>query len=148
MKEVRLYTDGAWSPKRGVGGWGAILVYDDDERELSDGEPNTSQNRMELRAAIEGLRALTEPCRVSVVADSTYVVNPFTKGWLAEWERRGWKKANRKPVLNQHLWEELLIQVERHQVTWSWVRGHDGHAYNERAHALATAACATVSPPL
>jgi ribonuclease HI len=142
MNEVDLYTDGAWSRKRGVGGWGAILVDDDDERELSGGEPKTSQNRMELRAAIEGLRALTEPCRVSVYSDSRYVVNPFNKDWLAEWERRGWKTTKRKPVLNKDLWEELLTQAEIHEVTWSWVKGHDGNIYNERAHALATAACA------
>jgi ribonuclease HI len=148
MKEVDLYTDGAWSRKRGgAGGWGAILVDRDRDRELSGGEPKTTQNRMELRAVIEGLRALEEPCRVSVYADSTYVVKAFTEDRLAGWVRRGWKKANRKPVLNQGLWEELLTQSDLHEVTWSWVKGHDGNIYNERADALAKAACATISPP-
>ena len=148
MKEVDLYTDGACSRKRGgAGGWSAILVYRDHERELSGSEPKTTHNRMELRAVIEGLRALEEPCRVSVYSDSTYVVKAFKEDRLAGWERRGWKTVNRKPVLNQDLWEELLTQADLHEVTWSWVKGHDGDIYNERADALATAACATISPP-
>lgn len=113
---------------------------------MSGSEPATTHNRMELRAVIEGLRALAEPCRVSVYSDSTYVVKAFNEERLAGWERLGWKTVNRKPVLNQDLWKELLTQVALHEVTWSWVKGHDGNIYNERADALATAACATLSP--
>jgi ribonuclease HI len=146
MKEVSLYTDGAYSRKRGTGGWGAILVDVNHERELSCSEPDTTHNRMELRAVIEGLRALKEPCRVSVYSDSEYVVKAFNEDRLAKWKRRGWKTENRKPVLNKDLWEELLTQVERHYVTWSWVKGHAGNIYNERADALATAAYASITP--
>jgi ribonuclease HI len=148
MKEANLHTDGACSRKRGcAGGWSAILVYRDHELELSGSESKTTHNRMELRAVIEGLRALEEPCRVSVYSDSMYVVKAFTEARLARWERRGWKTVNRTPVLNQDLWEELSAEADLHEITWSWVKGHDGDIYNERADALATAACAIVSPP-
>lgn len=119
---------------------GAILVYVGHERTLSGGEPKTTNNRMEQRAVIEGLRALKEPCRVEVYSDSKYVVSAFVKDWFSMWERNGWKSASRKPVRNKDLWEELLTQAEIHEVTWSWVPGHTGNVYNERAHALATAA--------
>jgi ribonuclease HI len=118
-------------------------VYGDRERKLSGGEPKTTNNRMELRAVIEGLRALKEPCRVSVFSHSQYVVKAFNEDWFAGWERRGWTKVNRRPVRNKDLWEELRIQAEHHAVTWEWVEGHAGSIYNERAHALAAAACAT-----
>jgi ribonuclease HI len=142
MKEVSLHTDGACSGNPGPGGWGAILVYGDHERKLSGSERKTTNNRMELRAVIEGLRALKEPCRVSVYSDAQYIVNAFNKDWFAGWQSRGWKTVKRKPVLNKDLWEELLAQAEHHEATWAWVEGHAGNIYNERAHALAVAACA------
>ena len=139
---VDLYTDGACSRKRGgVGGWSAVLVYPSHTRELSGCEEKTTHNRMELRAVIEGLRALEEPANVAVYSDSTYVVKAFTENRLAVWQRRGWQTVNRTPVLNRDLWVELLTQTRLHDVTWSWLKGHNGDTYNERADALATAAC-------
>jgi ribonuclease HI len=111
LKEVALYTDGSCSGNPGPGGWGVILVYGDHERTLSGSESKTTNNRMELRAVAEGLRALTEPCRVSVYSDSRYVVNAFNKDWFAMWERNGWKTVSRKPVRNKDLWEELRTQI-------------------------------------
>lgn len=139
MKKVELYTDGACSGNPGPGGWGAILIYQGHERELSGGEPETTNNRMELMAAIEGLRALKHMCEVSLYTDSTYVKDGMTK-WLAGWKAKGWKTAAKKPVKNQDLWELLDQQVQRHKVEWHWVKGHDGHPMNERADQLAVAA--------
>ena len=135
--EVQLFTDGACSGNPGPGGWGAILRYGDEERELFGGEPATTNNRMELRAVIEGLNALTRPMRVDVVSDSEYVMKGATQ-WMAGWKTRGWRTADKKPVKNVDLWQALEAAMARHHgVRWQWVRGHDGHVENERADALA-----------
>tara|TARA_B100001540_G_scaffold231289_2_gene205475 strand:- start:7367 stop:7831 length:465 start_codon:yes stop_codon:yes gene_type:complete len=136
LKYVEIYTDGACRGNPGPGGWGALLRYGDKEKELYGGEPATTNNRMELRAAIEGLRALAQPCRVKLTTDSTYVRNGITS-WLAGWKRKGWKTAARKPVKNVDLWQALDEQNQRHEVQWEWVKGHSGHAENERADELA-----------
>ena len=139
MKQVTLYTDGACSGNPGPGGYGAILVYGRKEKELSGGEPLTTNNRMELLAAIVGLEALKEACDVRLVSDSKYLVDAIQKGWLDQWQANGWKKADRKPVLNPDLWQRLLVQLNRHSVTFEWIKGHAGHPFNERCDALATA---------
>lgn len=141
MKDVELFTDGACSGNPGPGGWGAILRYRGVEKELSGGEANTTNNRMELSAAIEGLAALKEPCRVTLTSDSKYLTDGITKGWARSWKRNGWRKADKKPALNADLWERLLFQMDRHDVTIVWVKGHAGHPENERCDALAVAQC-------
>jgi ribonuclease HI len=136
VKQVQVYTDGACSGNPGPGGWGAVLRFGDKERELCGGADNTTNNRMELTAAIEGLRALNEPCEVVLTTDSTYVKDGITR-WLANWKKNGWKTAAKKAVKNQDLWQELDHQTSRHTVQWQWVKGHSGHPENERADALA-----------
>ena len=138
---VDLVGDGACSGNPGPGGWGAILRWRGHEKELSGGAPDTTNNRMELTAAIEGLNALRREATVRVTTDSTYVRDGITK-WLPQWKRRGWKTAEKKPVKNEDLWRALDTAAQRHSVTWHWVRGHDGHPENERADALARAAIA------
>lgn len=138
MKHVDIYTDGACRNNPGKGGWGAILVYRGIEKELSGGEAMTTNNRMELTAVIAALDSLREPCEVTLTSDSKYVVDAVTKGWAASWRARGWKKADRSPALNPDLWERLLALLELHDVTFVWVKGHDGHPYNERCDKLAT----------
>ena len=134
---VEIYTDGACSGNPGPGGWGAVLQYGDHERELSGGEAErTTNNRMELMAAIRALESLTRPVGVRLHTDSTYVRNGITK-WLAGWERNGWLTSDRQPVKNADLWQRLATAVERHEVEWLWVKGHDGNPGNERADALA-----------
>ena len=123
MKKVYLYTDGACSGNPGPGGWGAILKFGSDEKELSGGEVQTTNNRMELTAVIEGLSALKEPCRVEAASDSTYVVHAVEKGWLQNWQRKGWRKANNSPVLNDDLWKRLLPLLNTHKVTFHWIKG-------------------------
>ena len=140
-KHVDLYTDGACRNNPGPGGWGAILVYRGVEKELSGGEPLTTNNRMELMAVIRGLTQLKESCDVTVYSDSKYVVDSIEKGWVRSWEKSGWKrKPGSTPVPNTELWQILLEQLARHQVSFVWVRGHNGHAYNERCDKLATGA--------
>lgn len=139
MKHINLYTDGACRGNPGRGGWGAILVFEGHEKELSGGEKSTTNNRMELTAAIEGLRAIKYPCEVTLTSDSKYLVDAIEKNWLVSWKRKGWKKADGKPVLNIDLWQALDEELTRHKVTFVWVKGHEGHAYNERCDALATA---------
>ncbi len=139
MKQVTIYTDGACSGNPGAGGWGAILDYNGKRKELSGAEAQTTNNRMELTAVIEGLRALKEPCSVLVVTDSQYVVNSIEKGWAKSWKANGWRKKDRKPALNPELWDALLDLLAQHEVRFQWIRGHDGHPENERCDALAVA---------
>ena len=138
MKHVSIYTDGACRGNPGKGGWGAVLVYGSVEKELSGGEAETTNNRMELTAAIEALSALREPCLVTLTSDSKYMVDAVTLGWAESWRAHGWKKADRSPALNPDLWERLLELLRIHQVTFVWVKGHNGHPYNERCDRLAT----------
>jgi len=133
---VEMWTDGACKGNPGVGGWGAWMRFGDQEKELWGGEAATTNNRMELTAVIEGLRALKRPCRVTLHVDSTYVMNGLTK-WLPGWKRNGWLTGERKPVKNKELWQALDTEAQRHHVTWVWVKGHAGDPGNERADALA-----------
>lgn len=139
MKEVTVFTDGACSGNPGPGGWGAILRFGEHEKELSGGEAETTNNRMELSAVIAALSALKEPCRVTVVTDSKYVSDAVTLGWAEGWRRKGWKRAGGAPAQNPDLWERLLELLEIHTVTFRWVKGHDGHPENERCDRLAVA---------
>ncbi|GJD56239.1 ribonuclease HI [Methylobacterium dankookense] len=138
---VRIYTDGACSGNPGPGGWGAILLYGDTERELSGGEGFTTNNRMELLAAIEALEALKRPCRVDLFTDSQYLRQGVT-AWIHNWKARGWLTADRKPVKNEDLWRRIDAARQRHDVTWHWVKGHASDPLNNRVDALAVAAMA------
>ena len=139
MKHVYIYTDGACRGNPGPGGWGAILVYNGHEKELSGGHPETTNNRMELTAVITALATLKEPCEVTLTSDSKDVIDGITKGWARSWKAKGWIKGDKTPALNPELWDQLLTQVDRHKVEFVWVKGHAGHPYNERCDALATA---------
>lgn len=136
LKTVEIYTDGACLGNPGPGGWGALLRYGERERELSGGDPDTTNNRMELMAAIMALEALTEPCVVILHTDSQYVRNGMTT-WLPGWLKRNWQTAGRAPVKNRDLWERLYLATQRHTVEWRWVKGHSGHPENERVDQLA-----------
>ncbi len=136
MKQVTVYTDGACRGNPGPGGWGAVLEHNGRSREIRGGEADTTNNRMELTAAIRALEALKQPCRVDLYTDSVYVKNGITE-WLPGWRSRGWRTAAKKPVKNQDLWMQLDALAGRHDVRWHWVKGHAGHAGNERADALA-----------
>ena len=138
MKHVDIFTDGACRGNPGRGGWGAVLVYKGVEKELSGGEPMTTNNRMELSAVIAALSALREPCEITLTSDSKYVVDAVTKGWARSWQARGWIKPDKSPALNPDLWEKLLKLLDYHDVTFVWVKGHAGHPYNERCDKLAT----------
>ncbi len=140
MKSITIYSDGACSGNPGPGGYGVVMVAGERRLELARGFRRTTNNRMEILAVIAGLEALKRPSRVEVVSDSQYVVNAIQKGWLASWRRNGWRKADKSPAANVDLWERLLRLLERHQVRFSWVRGHDGHEENERADQLAVGA--------
>ena len=140
MKKVTLYTDGACSGNPGPGGWGVVLLYGEHKKELSGGEKETTNNRMELTAVIEGLRALKMKCSVDIFSDSAYTVNGFLQGWVQGWERSGWKKADRKPVLNADLWQELVRLVREHDVRFHKVKGHADNELNNRCDELARAA--------
>lgn len=137
MKKVEIYTDGACSGNPGSGGYGIILRYNGKEKEISGGEKMTTNNRMELMAAIIGLETLSEVCEVELFTDSRYLVDGINKGWAKGWRANGWVKKDKKPALNPDLWERLLNQVERHKVKLTWVRGHDGHSENERCDEMA-----------
>ncbi|WKD50854.1 ribonuclease HI [Microbulbifer spongiae] len=136
MKQITIYTDGACRGNPGPGGWGALLVYGEREKELFGGEAHTTNNRMELLAAIKALEALKQPCEVDLHTDSQYLRQGIT-GWINNWKKNGWKTANKKPVKNADLWRQLDQNVSRHQVRWHWVKGHAGHPGNERADQLA-----------
>ena len=140
MKHVDLYTDGACSGNPGPGGYGIILVYNGKEKELSEGFAETTNNRMEILAVINGLKALKEPCEVTVYSDSKYVVDAVNKNWLYAWEENNWRRSNKEPVLNPELWMELLVLMEEHEVSFVWVKGHNEHPQNERCDRLAVAA--------
>ena len=137
MKKVEIYTDGSCKKNPGPGGWAAVLVYNGKEKEICGGEAETTNNRMELLATINALKALKEPCEVVLTSDSKYVVDGISKGWAKGWKARGWKKADKSPALNPELWDELLTQCDRHEIEFVWVKGHAGHPYNERCDTLA-----------
>ena len=137
LPHVTIFTDGACSGNPGPGGWGAVLRWGDVVKTLSGGEPDTTNNRMELTGAIEALAALKRPCNVELSTDSVYVRDGITK-WVHGWQKNGWKTAAKKPVLNADLWQDLLAATKRHRIEWIWVKGHDGHPENERADKLAS----------
>ncbi len=139
LKTVEMYTDGSCSGNPGPGGWGTILRFRGVEKELSGGEENTTNNRMELTAVIKGIEALKEPCKILLTTDSRYVADGIGKGWAASWQKNGWRKADKKPALNPDLWEKLLTLLEEHQLQINWVKGHEGHPENERCDRLAVA---------
>ena len=134
---ITLFTDGACSGNPGPGGWGAILRYGNIEKTMSGGEAETTNNRMELTAVIEGLKALKKPCVVNVISDSKYVCDAVDKGWVYSWKKKGWKKSDGKPALNRELWESLLELLSVHKVTFTWIKGHAGHPENERCDKMA-----------
>ncbi len=136
---IEIFTDGACKGNPGPGGWGAILRFNDQDKELKGAEPHTTNNRMELMAAIQGLMALTPPCKVALYTDSQYLRQGMM-GWLAQWKKSGWRNSKREPVKNQDLWQQLDELAQGHQITWHWVKGHSGHPENERADVLANEA--------
>ncbi|SMO77988.1 ribonuclease HI [Gracilimonas mengyeensis] len=138
--EVIVYTDGACSGNPGPGGWGAVLIWNGKEKELMGGEPQTTNNRMEMQAVIEALRALKKPCKVIIHSDSALIINAFTKGWIESWQKRGWRKSNKKPVENKELWQHMLQAMDPHDVEWVKVKGHAGIELNERVDRLAVTA--------
>lgn len=137
LKEVTLYTDGACSGNPGPGGYGAVLIYKDTKKEMSEGFKETTNNRMELLSVIVGLRCLKERCKVNIYSDSKYVVDAINSGWLIKWQSNGWKTAGKKEVKNIDLWQELLTEMEKHEIIFHWVKGHDGNEYNEICDKLA-----------
>ena len=139
MKTVTLYTDGACSGNPGTGGWGAILEYQGYEKEFSGGEDNTTNNRMELTAVIEGLSKINQPCIVELYSDSKYVIDGLQKGWAEGWKKRGWIKSDKKPALNPDLWDQLLTLTQMHQMRYHWVKGHAENPKNNRCDELAVA---------
>lgn len=140
MREVNLYTDGACSGNPGKGGYGAILTFNGHEKVMSEGFILTTNNRMELLAAIVGLEALKEPCKVTLYSDSKYLVDAIKNGWVYSWKKKGWKKSDGKKALNPDLWERILVQLGKHEVELIWLKGHAGHEYNERCDRLAVEA--------
>jgi len=140
LKEIDIYTDGACSGNPGPGGWGVVLIYQENKKELSGYQPETTNNRMELFAAIQGLSALKESCVVNLYSDSSYLVNAFEKQWIEKWQRNGWKTSTKSPVENQDLWKLLLIHVRKHQVRFIKVKGHSDNQYNNRCDEMAVAA--------
>jgi ribonuclease HI len=139
MKHIKIYTDGACSGNPGPGGWGALLVYGETEKELSGGEKDTTNNRMEMMAVITALESLKSACKIDLYTDSKYVLQGATE-WMPGWKKKGWKTADKKPVKNQDLWQRLDDAMLRHEIKWHWVKGHDGHVENERVDELARAA--------
>ena len=139
LKKVEIFADGACSGNPGPGGWGTILRCNGKEKELSGGATDTTNNRMEIIAVLEGLKALKYPCSVTVTTDSQYVYNSITKDWAEGWKKNGWIKKDKKPALNADLWDELLGEISKHEVNFVWIKGHNGHSENERCDALAVA---------
>ncbi len=139
MKQVDIFTDGACSGNPGPGGWGAILRYKGTDKEISGGEAQTTNNRMELTAVIEALKLLKEPCEVTLWTDSKYVADGLGKGWAAGWKKNSWKKADKKPALNPDLWDELLSLNDKHTITIQWIKGHASHPENEKCDRMAVA---------
>ena len=139
MKTITIYTDGACSGNPGPGGWGAVLRYNGREKEISGGEAQTTNNRMELTAVIAALECLKEPCAVELYSDSKYVIDALSKGWAVSWRKKGWIKSDKKPALNVDLWERLLKLTEAHEMHYHWVKGHADNEYNNRCDALAVA---------
>ena len=144
MKQVMIFTDGACSGNPGPGGWGAVLCFGEHRKEISGGEAQTTNNRMELTGVIEALRMLKEPCAVTVTTDSKYVCDAVSKGWVYGWQKKNWMRAPGEPAKNVDLWKEMLALLQVHQVTFAWVKGHAGHPENERCDALAVAAITKV----
>ena len=140
MKAIEIYTDGACSGNPGPGGWGVVLLYQGNKKELAGYQPETTNNRMELFAAIQGLATLREPCEVTLYSDSSYLINAFEKHWLDNWQRNGWKTSSKSPVENQDLWKLLLLHVKNHRVRFVKVKGHSDNAYNNRCDEMAVAA--------
>lgn len=138
--EVIIYTDGACSGNPGPGGWGALLIWNGKEKELAGGAHDSTNNRMEMRAVIEALNALKRPCHAKIHSDSALIVNAFTKGWIDSWQKKGWKKSNKKPVENQDLWKEMLMAMDDHKVSWIKVKGHSDNELNNRVDRLAVEA--------
>ncbi|MBF0405970.1 MAG: ribonuclease HI [Candidatus Riflebacteria bacterium] len=138
---VEIFCDGACKGNPGPGGWGTLLRSDGKEKELSGYESNTTNNRMELKACLNGLKSLTKPCRIKITTDSQYLAKAFNNGWLAKWQKNGWRTADKSPVKNKELWEELVAETSKHQVEWLWIKGHAGHSENERCDKLAVEAC-------
>lgn len=145
LKKIEMFTDGACSGNPGPGGWGTILRYNGNEKELCGGENPTTNNRMELTAVIKGLQALKEPCEITIYTDSKYVVDGITKGWARSWRAKSWVKSDKKPALNPDLWGELLDLLDKHTVTFTWVKGHADHPENNRCDALAVMSAAKAS---
>ena len=146
MKQLEIFTDGACKGNPGPGGWGAVIRYGKHEKEISGGDPDTTNNRMELSATIQALKILIEPCEVKLHTDSRYVIDGITK-WIHGWQRNGWKNASKQPVSNIDLWHDLIEATARHQVEWIWVKGHNGHPENERADPLASDAAEAIAKP-
>lgn len=137
MKKIDVYTDGSCRKNPGPGGWGVVLVYNGHEKELSGGEAETTNNRMELTAVIKALEAVKEPCHITLTSDSKYVIDALEKGWARSWQSKGWKRSDGSKALNPDLWEKLLALCEIHEIEFVWVKGHAGHPYNERCDELA-----------
>jgi ribonuclease HI len=146
VKQLEIFTDGACKGNPGPGGWGAVIRYGKHEKEISGGDADTTNNRMELSATIQALKILIEPCEVKLHTDSRYVIDGITK-WIHGWQRNGWKNASKQPVSNIDLWHDLIEATARHQVEWIWVKGHNGHPENERADRLASDAAEAIAKP-
>ncbi len=144
MKRVKIYTDGACKGNPGKGGWGAVLQYGNSEKEISGFQTETTNNIMELTAAVEALKLLKEPCEITLTTDSTYVKNGISK-WIFSWKKNGWKTASKKSVKNKELWQELELLSKNHSINWKWVKGHSGHPENERCDQLANEAISKMS---
>lgn len=137
MKKIEMFTDGACKGNPGPGGWCAILRYNGVEKVISGGEKATTNNRMELSAVLFGLKALKEPCHITLQSDSKYVLDSISKGWVYGWQKKGWKKSDGKPALNVDLWQQLLAEIKKHEIEYVWIKGHAGHPENERCDAMA-----------